>query len=226
MPLAPAVITCAWLGCIMLWEWGGADRWIMNQLAGSRGFPLRHDWWLSVVLHDGLRVICALAYLGIVAAIWKPFGFLRATSRLQRLETVIGVTAALLAVNVIKHFSLTSCPWDLAGFGGMAQYVSHWTWGLGDGGPGRCFPSGHASAGYAFFALAMPGLFAASPAVRRHGMRLFYAASLVGLTGGMAQVFRGAHYPSHVLWTGLACWIIAGMNHLAFKQAATLNRRC
>lgn len=214
---APRLITGLWLGCILLWEWSGADRWIMILLADSRGFALRHDWWLSVVLHDGLHKVSVLCYLALIIAIWQPLGFMRATSRLQRVEMLIGVTASLLAISSIKHSSLTSCPWDLTEFGGMARYVSHWAWGLGDGGPGRCFPSGHASAGFAFLALALPGLLSASAAMQRNGERIFYWVFLFGLICGATQVLRGAHYPSHVLWTGLICWTVALANHLAFK---------
>jgi membrane-associated PAP2 superfamily phosphatase len=129
------------------------------------------------------------------------------------------VSVALLVINRIKFYSLTSCPWDLAQFGGVATYVSHWSWGVGDGGPGRCFPGGHASAGYAFFALAMPGLFSDSPAARQTGKRLFVAVFLFGLICGASQVLRGAHYPSHGLWTGLICWVVAAVNHWLFGYA-------
>ena len=136
---------------------------------------------------------------------------------------LVGVTVALLVINRIKFYSLTSCPWDLVQFGGVATYVSHWSWGVGDGGPGRCFPGGHASAGFAFFALAMPGLFSDSPAARQTGKRLFVAVFLFGLICGASQVLRGAHYPSHGLWTGLICWVVAAVNHWMFGYAGKVT---
>jgi membrane-associated PAP2 superfamily phosphatase len=212
-------ITWVWLGFIVLWEWSGGDRWVMNHLADSHGFALQNNWWLKAVFHDALRWISTLTYAALVFSLWKPFGLLRATSRLQRIEMLVGVSVALLVINRIKFYSLTSCPWDLAQFGGVATYVSHWSWGVGDGGPGRCFPGGHASAGYAFFALAMPGLFSDSPAARQTGKRLFVAVFLFGLICGASQVLRGAHYPSHGLWTGLICWVVAAVNHWMFGYA-------
>ena len=212
-------ITWVWLGFIVLWEWSGGDRWVMNHLADSHGFALQNNWWLKAVFHDALRWISTLTYAALVFSLWKPFGLLRATSRLQRIEMLVGVSVALLVINRIKFYSLTSCPWDLAQFGGVATYVSHWSWGVGDGGPGRCFPGGHASAGYAFFALAMPGLFSDSPAARQTGKRLFVAVFLFGLICGASQVLRGAHYPSHGLWTGLICWVVAAVNHWLFGYA-------
>lgn len=212
----PLLVAAAWLCFIVIWEWCGADRWAMSRLADSHGFALQNNWWLKAVFHDGLRWISTLAYAALVFSLWKPFGYLRATSSLQRIEMLVGVTVALLVINRIKFYSLTSCPWDLAQFGGVATYVSHWSWGVGDGGPGRCFPGGHASAGYAFFALAMPGLFSDSPAARQTGKRLFVAVFLFGLICGASQVLRGAHYPSHGLWTGLICWVVATVNHWMF----------
>ncbi len=215
----PLLVAAAWLGFIAIWEWCGADRWAMSRLADSHGFALQNNWWLKAVFHDALRWISTLTYAALVFSLWKPFGYLRATSSLQRIEMLVGVTVALLVINRIKFYSLTSCPWDLAQFGGVATYVSHWSWGVGDGGPGRCFPGGHASAGYAFFALAMPGLFSDSPAARQTGKRLFVAVFLFGLICGASQVLRGAHYPSHGLWTGLICWVVAAVNHWLFGYA-------
>lgn len=214
-------ITLAWIGLIAIWEWTGADRWVMAHLADNHGFALQNDWWLRVVLHDGLKRISTIAYIALLVALWKPFGFLRGITRRQRTEIVVGVTISLLAISAIKHFSLTSCPWDLAQFGGAAKYLSHWAWGISDGGAGHCFPSGHASAGYAFLALALPFLFTASAQTQRRGRRIFVAAFLFGLICGAAQVLRGAHYPSHVLWTGLICWVLAVINHWMFEYRRT-----
>ena len=216
----PAIlaVTAAWMILIVIWEWAGADRPVMALLADSHGFALQNDWWLRVVLHEDLRRVSTLAYIALIVALWKPFGFLRSLTQRQRVEIISGVTLSLLAVNWAKHVSLTSCPWDLAQFGGVAKYVSHWAWGISDGGAGHCFPSGHASAGYAFLALALPFLFAPSATVQRRGRRILYAAFLFGLVCGIAQVLRGAHYPSHVLWTGLICWFVAVINHLLFRK--------
>lgn len=212
-------VTWLWLILTVVWEWIGADRPAVALLADSHGFALQNDWWLRVVLHDGLRRVSTLAYIALIVALWKPFGFLRSLTQRQRLEIISGVTISLIAVNCVKQFSLTSCPWDLAQFGGAAQYVSHWAWGLSDGGAGHCFPSGHASSGYAFLALALPFLFASSAQLQRRGRRIFVAAFLFGLVCGIAQVLRGAHYPSHVLWAGLICWFVAVINHRMFEYA-------
>jgi membrane-associated PAP2 superfamily phosphatase len=84
--------------------------------------------------------------------------------------------------------------------GGVA-WVSHWQWTHSDGGPGHCFPAGHASAGFAW----LVGYFAwpQGSAVAR---RWLIGALIAGLTLGVAQQLRGAHFMSHTLWTSWICW--------------------
>jgi membrane-associated PAP2 superfamily phosphatase len=112
-------------------------------------------------------------------------------------------------VPAIKRVSLTSCPWDLAEFGGAAQYVSHWRWGVGDGGAGHCFPSGHAAGAFAF----LSGYFVLRPHEARWARRWLIGVLVVGALFGTAQLVRGAHYPSHTLWTAWLCWAICLFGH-------------
>ena len=114
----------------------------------------------------------------------------------------VGVAVGgMLLVSAIKRVSVTSCPWDLAAFGGNLPLVSHWQLGLSDGGPGHCFPAGHASAGFAWIA----GWFAWPRGSR--AARVWLATALVGgLVLGVAQQLRGAHFMSHTLWTAWTCW--------------------
>jgi len=115
-------------------------------------------------------------------------------------------------VALVKQFSPTSCPWALELFGGQARHVSHWLgWlsglGLGDGadgGPGRCFPAGHASIGFAFIG----GWFALRPYAPRLATLWLAVSVLVGVTLGLAQQLRGAHFMSHTLWTAWLCWAV------------------
>jgi len=105
----------------------------------------------------------------------------------------------------MKHGSRTSCPWDLDQFGGVARYVSHWSWARADGGPGHCFPAGHASAAFAFFG----GYFVLARRVRGLARWWLLAAVVGGLLLGVTQQMRGAHYMSHTLWTAWLCWTTA-----------------
>lgn len=200
----------------LLWDASGLDPFVMSLLADGNGFAMRHNWWLERVLHDGARQMAVVLFLGIWLMVWRPLGGFDVISRLQRFEIACGITLSLLLVSAIKHYSQTSCPWDLQAFGGTAHYVSHWAWGLQDGGSGRCFPGGHASAALAYLALPLPWLLSPVSAQHKLGRRILLGVVLVGLLLGATQTVRGAHYPSHTLWTGLVCWLAALANHQFF----------
>lgn len=195
---------CGLLALTLLWDLSGLDMTVMRAIGAGHGFALRDQWLLARVLHDGLRQAMALAFLLLCGwALWPRASL----PRRERITVALLAALSLLAVNVIKNTSLTSCPWDLQAFGGTARWVSHWAWGQADGGPGRCFPGGHASSGFAFLALCLPWLAPPAGVMRRRavGLRWLAAAVGIGALAGAVQTLRGAHYPSHSLWTLLIC---------------------
>ncbi|VTU42774.1 phosphatase PAP2 family protein [Variovorax sp. RA8] len=198
-PLAWTVLA---LLLLLLWDANGLD-FALAQLAGtSTGFPLRDNGFLVHVMHEGARALSWLLLVALVAAVRWPVGVLRRLQRRERAQLAVTVLAGVLVVSLVKQASATSCPWYLKAFGGVADYVSHWAWRLRDGGPGGCFPAGHASAGFAYVA----GWFVlrrASPSAARAWLAGALAA---GLLLGLAQQLRGAHYMSHTLWTAWLCW--------------------
>jgi membrane-associated PAP2 superfamily phosphatase len=124
--------------------------------------------------------------------------------RASRVQLALTVLASVLAVSLLKQASHTSCPWDLQEFGGMAHYVSHWSWGVRDGGPGGCFPAGHASTAFAY----LGGYFVLRRVAPRIALAWLAAALVGGLLLGVTQQLRGAHYMSHTLWSGWVCWTV------------------
>lgn len=188
----------------LLWDMTGLDMAFMQLIGTSQGFVLKNTWLLSRVLHEGLRQVMTVVWLLLCAwALWPGL----VMPRLERVAVVLLVICSLLVVNLVKSTSLTSCPWDLQAFGGTARWISHLAWGVADGGPGRCFPGGHASSGFAFFALCLPWLDSPAGTNRRRvvGLRWLAAVLSVGLLAGVVQTLRGAHFPSHTLWTLLIC---------------------
>ena len=190
----------------LLWEWSGLDVQVMRFIGNAAGFPLQHAWWLERVLHEGLRQAATGVFVALgVWALWPARA--RWLPRRERVAVMALVSLSLLVVNLVKNTSLTSCPWDWRMFGGVAEPVAHWRWGVADGGPGRCFPGGHASSAFAFVALCLPWLAPPAGTVRRTtiGFRCLGAVLIVGLVAGAVQTLRGAHPPSHTLWTLLMC---------------------
>jgi membrane-associated PAP2 superfamily phosphatase len=194
--LAPGLLA------VLAWDASAMDLSVGRLFGNVNGFALRDDFWVSAVLHDGLRQLG----LAILAA-WT----IRLASRRRRPSwhheacwwAVVVVT--VIAVPLLKRFSDTSCPWDLIEFGGVWPHVPHAQWGATDGGPGGCFPSGHAVSAFGFIGVGFLWR-------ERHPGWARAAWVLVLVAGGLAgfaQVARGAHHVSHVLWTAWLCYAIA-----------------
>lgn len=199
-------ITLSLLALVLMWDLSGWDMPLMQRLGSDQGFALKENWWLSNLLHTRAQQLSVLAYAFLLAMVFWPQGHFKSASRRERVASILAITAALLAVSLLKRISLTSCPWDLLMFGGQANYISHWRLGVADGGGGHCFPSGHASSALAFMAVSFPALFSPDASRQRRGGTLLLLVILLGVVFGMTQTVRGAHYPSHTFWTAWICW--------------------
>jgi len=198
------VLTLVLLLALLLWDASGLDVPAARLLGTAEGFAWGRHPALVLGLHKTPRAVGWAVLLALAWGVWRPWGFLRALALAERWQLLLSVVLALLVVVALKRLSATSCPWDLAEFGGVARYVSHWRWGALDGGPGHCFPAGHACAGFAFVA----GWFVLRRALPHLALRWLAAALAAGLVLGLAQQVRGAHYMSHTLWTGWICWAV------------------
>lgn len=171
----------------------------------ARSFPLRHSFLLEGLMHDGMKFVVVAVTLG--ALLGCLLGFLvptLAAHRRQLIWSAAGIALSTGAVSLLKHYSGMHCPWDLAEFGGYAPF--HGLLDMPPPGisPGRCFPGGHASGGYALMAL-----YFAFRDSDRAAARLALAASLAaGTLMGWAQVLRGAHFLSHNLWSAWVTWTL------------------
>mgnify|MGYP001202579222 CR=1 FL=1 len=201
-------ITLAGLLLLLAWDATGWDLAVVSLFGDARGFVWRDAFATSQLLHGGGRVVAWALLAALAWAAWKaPAGPGTSPSRAER-GRWLGITLlCVLVVPLFKQFSRTSCPWDLAQFHGVAIYVSHWHLGLADGGPGRCFPSGHAVAAFAFFGQ----YFLWRGHDVRHARRWLLAVLVLGAIYGLGQLVRGAHYPSHTLWSAGLCWVICAV---------------
>ncbi len=200
------------------WEAGGLDLALSAWAGGAAGFPLRQHLLTRTVLHDGGRWLALAVLAALVADAIRPI-VAGPTPNERRLGVLI-VVVALLAVPALKRFSATSCPWDLAAFGGTWPYVPHWRLGSTDGGPGHCFPSGHAVSAFAFLGAAFAWQ-RSRPGLARAWMLGVVA---FGLLFGAAQLLRGAHYLSHTLWSAWLCWAVAAGGWALLLRWPSLSR--
>lgn len=206
------------LGLVLLlaWEASGLDLPMARWFGDASGFAWRENWFVVDVLHNAAQRLGWIWLLGMALAVFWPVGVLRALNRGERAGMVGGTLLALLVIIWMKLASHTSCPWDLAAFGGVARYQSHWLgWLQDDGGAGRCFPAGHASAGFAFVA----GWFALRRDLPRLAAVWLAVALFAGLVLGLAQQLRGAHFMSHTLWTAWLCAAVGWAVDAAFARS-------
>jgi membrane-associated PAP2 superfamily phosphatase len=200
-----AWVSAVLLVLVMAWELAGTDLLVMRWWGDASGFALREAW---SVAHQAGRM---LSWLVLASMVWhavKAPSTQLDTAKLptlgQRRMALLLTLLSLTAVQFIKRTSTTSCPWDLTEFGGIVSYVSHWSLALSDGGPGHCFPSGHSSAALCF--LTMYTMWRGIDAQRARIWLVAVCAA--GVVFSLTQIIRGAHYPSHVLWTAWLCWTV------------------
>jgi membrane-associated PAP2 superfamily phosphatase len=169
-------------------------------------FPLRDDWFLEKVMHVGIKN--AVVGVGVLVLIAWIFSFrLRRLAKWRPLLLFLFVAMLLSssAVSLIKSVSGKHCPYDLEQYGGTVPFVGLLEQLPPGVEPGKCWPGGHASAGFCLFAF----YFAALKLGRRRMAAAILAGSLLlGLVLGMARVVQGAHFVSHNLWSALICWLV------------------
>lgn len=191
------------------WDLTGLDLTLIRAFGTADGFPWREHWLMRDVVHSGGRglgfVVLGLLLVNLrwpLLRRWAPH-----LSPRERWYWLLLTLACLLVVPALKQASLTSCPWSLKEFGGTAVYVSHWRWGVPDGGSGGCFPSGHAVSAFGFIGGHM--------VLRRHHRGAARAwlgvVLLLGAVYGFGQMARGAHYVSHTLWAAWWCWTFCAL---------------
>ena len=217
-----AITLLALLG-VLAWEWAGQDMAMAAWFGTPAGFAMHNTVWFDAVFHRWPHDAAWLVLFTFAAQMRWPMGAFAAVPRRAIGAAVLATLAALLVIQLLKHYSPTSCPWDMRAFGGHAQHLPHWRQLLlrwSDGGGGHCFPAGSASSGFAFIA--------AYPFLRSHAPRLakqwLLGFGLAGLVLGLAQQMRGAHFMSHTLWTAWLCWS-CGMALFYARQRWLQGRR-
>jgi membrane-associated PAP2 superfamily phosphatase len=169
-------------------------------------FPMQRHWFFSEVMHHGLKTVSyilaipalAIAVLGHLGHInWLP-------PRNARLAG-LGMLLIPLATVLLKLVTNRHCPWDIVDFGGYAPYVSLFASTPETIVRGNCFPAGHASGGFVWMIWGI-ALRATRP---RLANWMLLAGIAFGLLMGWSRLMQGAHFLSHVLWSGWLAWALA-----------------
>jgi membrane-associated PAP2 superfamily phosphatase len=163
-----------------------------------------HAWWANEFLHEGGRwairtvAIAALAIViaGSFAARWRPY-------RRSAGYIVLAIVLSTGFAGLLKKATNVDCPWDLIEFGGKRPHVALFADRPDDLPRAGCFPSAHASSGYAL--LAFYFLWRGVP-----GQRRFVGLAMglgTGVVFGLAQQSRGAHFVSHDVASAALVWL-------------------
>lgn len=176
-----------------------ADHWYLLE---GETWAWRNHWLTYDVIHElGKQLL-----IGFGLVLMVLFAASVRSGRLKPWRAPAGyvLTSMILLpllIASLKRLSPVSCPWDLSRYGGVEPYLRTFGHAFAPTSAGHCFPAGHASGGYALFAL----YFALLPNVRRPAVMLIPGLA-VGTIFALGQQARGAHFVSHDLWTATLCW--------------------
>lgn len=189
----------------------GLDVYLARTLVALEGGTTRFLWvdsyWLDDVFHEGGRdLVKCLFFLNLALLLCSFFIKPLQIWRRAFIYIAIATLASTSVVASLKHLTTLPCPVALTEFGGTRTWVDLSQIFSSELPAGRCYPAGHASAGYAWICLAFLFPF---------GTRKFYLALgpglLLGLIFGIAQQLRGYHFLSHDMLTLALCWTTSGL---------------
>lgn len=180
------------------------DLWLADKWYALEG----HQWawrkaWISydLIHHYGKQGIISIGVLVLVMIVLSN---LQKGLRMWRMPMTYLLTTMVVVPSTIatlKKLNTAICPWDVSRYGGSLPYLHTLDYQFGLVKAGQCFPSGHASGGFALLAIYFAGLmFFKRPAW------LLLPGFLVGTMFALGQQSRGAHFLSHDIWTLSICW--------------------
>ncbi|WP_130803802.1 phosphatase PAP2 family protein [Acinetobacter ihumii] len=179
---------------------GLVDQGLSAPWVDGSGYYLRENWLLVRIGHELLKyIVITIALIHFV--IFLCLSFQKSSSVLRGISgrVVLGMLLSVSVVGLLKSHSIHACPWSMLEVSG-----SQFNWNKPIHGLGKCFPGGHASAGFSLFIL----YFAYRPyypTLARFGLCL---ALVMGISMSAVQMLRGAHFLSHNLWAAWWCWLI------------------
>jgi membrane-associated PAP2 superfamily phosphatase len=182
-------------------------------------FPFRESLLLTRLGHDGLKWLLVGFWLTSISAALLSV-------RMDNLRTLraplfwlsLMLPISALSVAALKATSSHSCPWDLALYGGGAQWFSLLEPQSAHPGPGHCWPGGHASGGFALIS----GYFAFRDHHPAWSRSLLVAGLVLGFVMSLVQVIRGAHFLSHNLWSLWIVWAVCSFAYFLRQKAPEL----
>lgn len=135
---------------------------------------------------------------------------------------LLSVIFVPLIVAGAKYITNVYCPYQLDIYNGSYPFVriiADYPEGFVQPKPGRCFPAGHATAGFAFMAL-----FYCFQKMQYRIAGLLLGITL-GWTAGTYQMMRGQHFLSHTLFSMIASFMVIMLINALLNRVSFQNRQ-
>lgn len=202
LPLALAIVA------LVLFEQTDIDRRVTDIFydAAAQRFPLRHAWFLEAVMHHWAKYLLVVTAFGAFAGFLLSFALPELKALRARLLFVFLVmTCGPAGVRWLSSVSNEYCPNDLAVYGGFAPYRHTVESPAPNIEPGHCWPDRQASGGFSLLAF----YFGWRARHRRLALAALGIGVACGLAFGAGRLAQGAHFLSHIVWSGIVVWGVA-----------------
>lgn len=175
-------------------------------------YPALHKQ-LSVIFYSGLKNL--LIFTAVICLAWLSASIHYRRLRADNKPFLIMLLSIIFVPTIVagaKYITNVYCPYQLDIYNGLYPFVriiDSYPLDFIQPKPGRCFPAGHATAGFAFMAL----FYCFKTTWKR------WAGLTTGLTlGWMAsiyQMYRGQHFLSHSVFSMVASFmVIMAINYI------------
>lgn len=200
--------------CIIYSHGSGPD----TALAGTFFNPnekwmFRNSFVLEKIFHKGGVIFTIVILMTLLVHLFYLFKF--GHNKKQRDYVAFILLSSLLTIVTVffmKRWSTLPCPWNSVAFGGDVNPPELFRAFSSDLPKGKCFPAGHSSGGFCFLSM----YFGYTAIYGKRKFITLIPGLLIGVTFGVTQQMRGAHYLSHDISTILVTIIISWITSLIY----------
>ncbi len=221
--LLPALLL---LGVVLLSEFTDLQFRLLDRLFDfqQHRWIYGESWWANTLIHQWGRNLIALIFIVSLVLWLASMLFYKTRLRHWRHQAGFVALAILLTTGLVglgKKITNVDCPWDLAHYNGNRPYVPLFADKPDTLPRGRCFPGGHSSGAFALLVF----YFLWRDRHRRRALISLVVVSGLGLVYAWGQWVRGAHFPSHDLWSAAVGWYVSlALYVLYFRNKLTQQR--
>ena len=176
-------------------------------------WKFRDSFILEKVLHKGGVILTIVILLGFIG---RLFYILKCTKDEKQMKyfsfVLLTSTLTIITVFLLKRWSTLPCPWNSVVFGGEIKAPSILSAFAMDLPKGKCFPAGHSSGGFCFLSM----YFGYTIIYGKRNFKILIPGLVLGVTFGLTQQMRGAHFLSHDLMTILITITISWITSMIY----------